>query len=82
MSNNLEECIKKVNIKKINGQEWMLLNKECPTCKYCDEIKIYYCRNRQTYLKYYQNKKQLILPFERWLIDEFNSQGHQRVEIQ
>jgi hypothetical protein len=64
MSNNLEECIKKVNIKKINGQEWMLLNKECPNCKYCDEIKIYYCRNRRTYLKYYQNPKQLILPFE------------------
>jgi hypothetical protein len=60
----LEDCLKKIKIKKTNGQEWMLLSEECVACKYCGEVNIYYCRNKRVYFKHYKNDKQLMLPFK------------------
>lgn len=62
--NNLEECVKKTETKKINGDEWLILNKPCNNCAYLGEVKIYYCRNRQIYIKKYEHKDQLKLPYK------------------
>jgi hypothetical protein len=62
---NLEECLKKVKIKRINGDEWLFTDKACENCSYNGEVIIHYCRSRQVYLKQYINKNQLELPFPR-----------------
>jgi hypothetical protein len=62
---NLEECLKKIEIRKVNGDEWLFLKEPCNDCSYYGEVRIHYCRSRQVYLKQYTNKDQLQLPFPR-----------------
>jgi predicted peroxiredoxin len=63
---NLEDCLKKVEIRKVNGDEWLFLKEPCDDCSFSGEVKIYYCRSRQVYLRQYKEKddKQLELPYK------------------
>jgi hypothetical protein len=66
--NSIEDCVEKIDIKKINGNEWMLLNKRCD-CLYYGSITIHYCRRRSLYFFYHRDKKQLELPFNKKEVD-------------
>jgi hypothetical protein len=65
---DLEGCIGKVKVKKINGDTWMLIKADvvdpCITCKYCANVKINYCKNAKVYYKLLEDDKQLNLPFK------------------
>jgi hypothetical protein len=65
MNEKLEECVKKIRIKRLkDNEEIMLLKKECPECSYCGIIKIHYCQNKKIRQAYYNNE-QLSLPFKK-----------------
>jgi hypothetical protein len=56
-------CVKKVEVKKTNGVEWMLLEAPC-ACKYSGETKVYYCRSKQVYFAVHpDDENQLELNF-------------------
>jgi hypothetical protein len=64
---DLEDCVKQITVKKINGDVWMLLKSKCYECYGCpnhDELKINYCKSRRVYFAYLKEKDgQLSLPF-------------------
>jgi hypothetical protein len=60
----LEDCVKRIGYKQINGKTWLIVDKECSNCAYAGKVMIYYCRSKLVYSEAMRDDKQLILPYK------------------